>query len=111
MFRFPCANKQSSLANRFATVIAAVLITSFAVTTVYADEPQRTSGTSSQPLTGSRIQSGKRESEKDVGVIEVIMIGAVLEPGDVAETDAADATPALPMMRADEVKTTGDTKR
>lgn len=112
MFRFSCANTQYPRANRFAAMIATLLIASFAATIVHANQVPATQGSSSQPTTGTRIPAGKRESVKDNSVIEVIMIGAVLEPGDAVDADdAKDETPALPMMRDEKAKTADGAQR
>jgi hypothetical protein len=112
MFRFSSTDTRYPQANRFGVMIAAALIASFAATNVYANQTQTKQETSSQPTTGSRIPAAKRETEKDNGVIEVIMIGAVLEPGDAADVDDAnDETPALPMIRADNANTSDGAQR
>jgi hypothetical protein len=97
--------------NRASALFASALIAAFATTCVYAEEADKKSCSTSQPTTGSRIQTDPCQRQGD-DVIEVIhMIGAVLEPGDADETDVADATPELPMLRADEAKASDGDRR
>jgi hypothetical protein len=100
------------LPKRAGALLATALVAALASTSVYANETDKQSCPSSQPTTGSRIQSDQCRRESDDDIIEVIhMIGAVLEPGDADETDVADATPELPMLRADEAKAADGAKR